>query len=357
MSNFAGYKVNKFLIGILVLIVIGILFYTRDNLSSAITTQNAINQDSSKEITELSPTPLPFQEMTIPYLREQTYVSTLGDRAVAYQRADYTAFLTSYTSEGLKINALLTEPKTEKPASGWPAIIFIHGYIPPRQYATQQQYSEYVDYLARNGFAVLKIDLRGHGQSEGEAGGGYYGADYVTDTLNAYAALQSAWDINRNAIGLWGHSMAGNIVLRSVAAQQDIPAAVIWAGAVYTYTDLKEYGIQDSSYVAPAPSSATISKRQKLIQTVGEVSAENVFWKQVAATNYLKDIKTAINIHHAVDDPVVKIEYSRNLDKILEDNKVSHTLFEYPSGGHNFNGASFNQAMQKTVDFFKIELK
>ena len=48
-----------------------------------------------------------------------------------------------------------------------------------------------MDYLAQNGFVVFKIDLRGHGDSEGEPGGGYFGADYVTDTLNAHSALET----------------------------------------------------------------------------------------------------------------------------------------------------------------------
>src|SRR5690606_32073025 len=99
---------------------------------------------------------------------------------------------------------------------------------PPSQYSTVTQYDDYIDFLARSGFVVFKIDLRGHGDSEGEAGGGYYGSDYIVDTLNAYSALEHADFVNPHAIGLWGHSMAGNVVLRSMVAKPDIPAAVIW---------------------------------------------------------------------------------------------------------------------------------
>jgi len=45
--------------------------------------------------------------------------------------ANYERFRASYYSDGLKIYALLTIPRGERPASGWPVIVFNHGYIPP----------------------------------------------------------------------------------------------------------------------------------------------------------------------------------------------------------------------------------
>lgn len=119
---------------------------------------------------KLTPTPFPFQELTIPYLRQRKYESSLGSLEKQYEGQNYTAHLTNYDSDGLKINALLTKPEAEAPSGGWPAIIFIHGYIPPSQYQTLQNYYDYVDFLARNGFVVFKIDLRGFGSSEGEPG-------------------------------------------------------------------------------------------------------------------------------------------------------------------------------------------
>ena len=200
---------------------------------------------------QLTPTPFPFQEMTIPFLRTKTYHSQLGEKELYEQHGSYTSYLTSFTSDNLRVNALLTEPTGQMPAGGWPAIVFIHGYIPPTQYVTTEKYTDYVDYLARNGFVVLKIDLRGHGQSEGEAGGGYFGSDYIADALHAYSALQNSDFVNPRRVGMWGHSMAGNILLRSAAVKKDIPAIVIWGGAVYTYEDMRKYGISDQSYRPP----------------------------------------------------------------------------------------------------------
>ncbi len=52
--------------------------------------------------------------------------------------ANYQRYYAYYLSEGLKIYALLTVPNGERPAGGWPAIVFNHGYIPPDQYRTRR---------------------------------------------------------------------------------------------------------------------------------------------------------------------------------------------------------------------------
>ncbi len=321
---------------------------------------NPVSSIKSKVVNSktVSPTPFPFQEITIPYLREQRFESKLAELTDLAQNSNYSSYLTSYQSEGLKIKGLLTKPQGEEPSGGWPAIVFIHGYIPPAQYLTNgAAYSSYVDYLAKNGFVVFKIDLRGHGDSEGEAGGGYFGSDYIVDTLNAYSALENSGFVNPKKIGLWGHSMAGNIVMRSIAVRPEIPAASIWAGAVYSYTDRIKYGINDASFQPTGLSAQRQNKRRELITKYGEASDNSTFWKMVAPTNYLKDLKGAVQLNHAVDDTVVDIGYSRDLDSLLDQTAVPHELHEYPSGGHDIEGASFTQAMENTVEFYKKYLK
>lgn len=313
------------------------------------------------KINALSPTPFPFEEMTIPYLRSKTYESKLNLLEKISENNKYISYIASYDSDGFKINGSLTIPNVSeenKPIGGFPAIVFVHGYITPTLYSTTgEAYSAYIDYLARSGFVVFKIDLRGHGNSEGVAGGGYFGSDYVTDALNARSALLNSGLVNNNNIGFWGHSMAGNIVLRSLVVRPDIPAAVIWAGAVYSYTDQRKYGISDNSYRPLQTTAHALNTRGQLYKKYGSPSATSVFWQQVAPTNFLNDLTGAIEIHHAVDDNVVNIGYSRDLMKILDKTKVPHKLYEYESGGHNISGESFDLAMERTVKFFKEKLK
>lgn len=326
---------------VVVIAVVGVTILNKDNLP---------NSTSSVEI---APSSFPYEELTIPYLRSREYKSTLSDLELISQGSSYNSYFTSYISDGLKINDFLTKPNGNVPEGGFPAIVFIHGYIAPTQYKTLSNYATYVDYLAKSGFVVFKIDLRGHGDSEGSPGGAYYSSDYVIDALNARAVLSSADFVNSDKVGFWGHSMAGNVVFKSFAVAPDIPAVVIWAGAGYSYADLREFGLNDDSYRPPQNDSERQRKRRELFEKYGEFSGESDFWKQVAPTNYVSDLKGAIQIHHALDDNVVDVGYSRGLMSTLDKTNIPHELFEYQNGGHNLSGESFNSAMLRTVDFFK----
>lgn len=337
------------------LLAIGIAGALIFNLSPEKISSRIMNQ--SGVIPTLVPGSFPFEELTIPYLRSREYNSSLGELEKYSENSKTVLYLTSYLSDGLKVNGLLLVPKGEMPRGGWPAIVFVHGYIAPSIYKTTERYNDYVNSLAEAGFVVFKIDLRGHGDSEGEAGGAYYSGDYVIDTLNAYAALQNTSLVNHNKIGLWGHSMAGNITFRSFVVKKNIPAVVVWAGAGFTYEDLVKYRIMDTSYRAPQQSTERAKRRQEMRDLYGEFDFSNSFWQKVTPVNYLEEIGGAISLHHAEDDQVVSIEYSRNLTTILNQADIVHQLVEYPSGGHNLTGVIFEQAMNDTIEFYNKFLR
>lgn len=342
---------------LLFILLVGLFLIQKDDAQPIKNIKSTIKSVVIKPTIPPEPTPYPFSELTIPYLRKQTYESQLAQREQVGETESYTSYVTSYQSHGITINGLLTQPKGEMPEGGWPAIVFVHGYIPPKNYSTLgQPYSTYVDYLARNGFVVFKIDLRGHGNSEGEPGGAYYSSDYIVDTLSAYNALQAADFVNPEKIGLWGHSMAGNISLRAFATKPDIPAVVIWGGAGFSYIDLDKYRITDASFDPSQSSANRMRKREQIRKLYGQADLTKPFWKELAPTSYLNELKGSIQLHHAVDDAVVNIAYSRDLAAQLKSTAVDYELYEYKNGGHNISGISFDTAMQRTVEFFQKHL-
>jgi fermentation-respiration switch protein FrsA (DUF1100 family) len=141
-----------------------------------------------------------------------------------------------------------------------------------------------------------------------------------------------------------------------MAVKTDIPKIIVWAGAVYTYQDMSEYGIQDSSYQPPPSTSDRQQRRDALFETHGRFTPDSDFWQQVVPTNYLDGVSSSIQVHHATNDNVVSIEYSRNLMTILNQTAIPHQLYEYNSGGHNLTGNTFNQAIQRTADFLSTYL-
>ena len=270
----------------------------------------------------------------------------------------YEQSIVSYISEGNKIFGLLTIPRQDPPDNGFKAIIFNHGYIPPATYRTTERYYAYVDYLARSGFVVFKIDFRGHGESEGEPQGSYFSPGYTIDAIAALKSLQTLDFIDPEGIGMWGHSMAGNLTLRAMLIEPEIKAGVIWAGAVYSYDDFAEYGIDDNTYRPPATPQATEQPRrsQQIFDAYGRPDSGHPYWLAVSLTENIGVLESPLQIHHALDDTVVRIDYSYGLVAALQEMDMEYEFYIYESGGHNLISPSFGLAMVRTVQFFKDNL-
>jgi dipeptidyl aminopeptidase/acylaminoacyl peptidase len=265
---------------------------------------------------------------------------------------NYSRYYVSYLSDGIKIYALMTVPTGEKPSSGWPVIIFNHGYIPPAVYRTTERYIAYVDQIARNGYIVFKSDYRGHDRSEGIAGGVYTEPNYSVDVLNAVASMKHYPDADPNRIGMWGHSMGGYITLRSMVVSPDIKVGVIWAGVVAPYPDLFTRWNAGARLTAPAPGSWVYS----LQQSYGSVEENPEFWSSISANGYLRDLDRPIQLHHGTADYDVPLAFSQILyDELLAADQIAE-FYTYEGDNHNISNY-FSLAMQRTVQFFDRYLK
>lgn len=334
------------------------------SIDSPVLTQipKTITQTASPVPTETQVVFKVGREITIEYLRdleitgsEITFEQELG------RRVNYRQYLVSYISEGNKIYGLLTIPDVEPPEGGFKAIVFNHGYIPPIAYRTTERYTAYVDYLARSGFVVFKIDYRGHGESQGQPSGTYFSPGYTIDSISALKSLQKMDIIDPQGIGMWGHSMAGNLVLRAMLIEPDIKAGVIWAGAVYSYDDFVKYAINDNTYRPPAtPENQEGPDRprrsQEIFETYGRPDTQVDYWKAVSLTKNIEFLNSPIQLHHAQDDTVVNIGYSFDLAVVLQENGKQYKFYTYEGGGHNLISPYFEQAMLRTVEFFRNNL-
>jgi dipeptidyl aminopeptidase/acylaminoacyl peptidase len=272
--------------------------------------------------------------------------------------ANYSRYIAWYESQGLKIYGLLTIPDGEKPDTGWPAIVFNHGYIAPEVYKSTERYIAYVDKLARSSYIVYRIDYRGHDRSEGEATGAYGDPGYTVDVLNAVSSLQAFPEADPERIGMWGHSLGGFLTLRAMVISPDIRAGVIWAGVVGSYPDMICCWRQPAPWVptlTPNPNfrSGWRTRWQDLYGT----SEENPdFWLGISANNYLSDLSGPVQLHHGTDDTEVPIAFSQSLsEQILQAGKLVE-YYEYPDDNHNLSNY-FNLAMNRTIQFFDQYLK
>lgn len=304
-----------------------------------------------------TPTPIPLHPLTIEWLRQQTYPgSDLTVEETLEPGANYARYIAAYRSEGLKIYALLTVPTGEKPPSGWPVIVFNHGYIPPDQYRTTERYVDYVDALARNGYIVLKSDYRGHGASEGEATGGYDSPAYTIDVLNAVASLKKYPEADPNRIGMWGHSMGGQVTLRAMVASKDIKAGVIWAGVVAAYPDLLAQWRQPNHAHPEAEQNSHRRWREELVAEYGSPAENPEFWASISPNAYLADLSGPIQLHHSTADTHVPVEFSEKLSTQLQDAGQTVEYYTYENDDHNISN-NFSLAMERSLAFFDKYVK
>lgn len=272
--------------------------------------------------------------------------------------ANYDRYVASYLSEGNKIYALLTVPRGEKPDSGWPVIIFNHGYIPPAQYRTTERYVAYVDGFARNGYIVFRSDYRGHGDSEGEATGGYGSPAYTVDVLNAVASMKQFAEADPGRIGMWGHSMGGHITLRSMVTTGDIKAGVIWAGVVASYPDLFSRWRRPNNdiFPTPDPNRRRGRWRRELFNTYGSPEENPEFWAAISPTSFLNDLSGPIQLHHGTTDTSVPVEFSETLYEQMQAGGQLVELYVYEGDNHNIS-TNFGTAMARSIQFFDTYVK
>jgi dipeptidyl aminopeptidase/acylaminoacyl peptidase len=296
-------------------------------------------------------TPTPQHPLQIGAMRAQEYpgsdivIETELDLGVNYRR-----FYVSYLSEGLKIYALMTVPNGEKPPSGWPVVIFNHGFIPPDVYRTTERYVAYVDLIARSGYIVFRSDYRGHDRSEGEPSGAYSNTGYTVDVLNAVGSIKRYPDADPNRIGMWGHSMGGYITLRSMVVTQDIKAGVIWAGVVASYPDLLSRWRRGPSAV-PTRTPNPRSWRVELVNQFGSPETNPEFWRSISANSYVHEISGPIQLHHGTLDEDVPLEFSELLFYEMINANQYVELYKYEGDNHNISNY-FSTAMQRTIEFF-----
>lgn len=284
--------------------------------------------------------------LSIQMLRDRAYT---GSDFVIEQTlepgSNYDRYVVSYLSDGLKIYAMLTVPWGEKPPTGFPVVIFNHGYIPPTEYRTTERYVAYVDAFARNGYIVVKSDYRGHGSSEGDPESAYRSPGYVIDVLNALASARRYPDADPNRVGMWGHSMGGYITLRAMVADQGIKAGVIWAGVVASYDEMFRSWFGGNS-----------RWRDETVRQFGSPSDNPAFWNALSANSFLTDLSGPIQIHHGTADTSVPYDYSVMLDEQIRAARKPVELFLYTNDDHNI-ATNRDDALLLSVAFFHVHVR
>jgi len=146
---------------------------------------------------------------------------------VVYENAD----------KSLKYGATITIPNGNGP---FPAAVLITGSGPQNrdeEIMGHKPFAVIADYLTRQGYIILRVDDRGVGKSSGDFSKATT-ADFAKDVNASVDYLLSRPEVDKNKLGLIGHSEGGMIAPMVVAERKDIDFVVLLAGPGVKIVDL-----------------------------------------------------------------------------------------------------------------------
>lgn len=117
---------------------------------------------------------------------------------------------------GPRLAGLLYLPDHEEFVPPYPAVVVCHGLG-----SRKERHAEFAGCLSQRGFAALVMDLRGHGESQGELDG-----NEVDDFAAAVDYLKGRPEIDPDRLAVRGSSLGGHYAIQAGAALPALRAVV-----------------------------------------------------------------------------------------------------------------------------------
>lgn len=268
----------------------------------------------------------------------------------------YTRYYITYMSGKLKISGIMNVPKGKGP---FPVIITAHGFVEPKYYTTGRGLKREQDWLARSGYVVIHPDYRNNNGSDKDPDNNLrLNLGYTEDVINAAYAIKasSLKFIDKDNIGLLGHSLGGGVALNMMVAKPGlIKAYVLFAPISMDYKDNYYRWIARrgrdvlAKYGPPA-------MREKIEALYGSPEANPAFWDDISPKKYIKNITEPVLLHQGLADKDVPPEWSDGLARALRENGKEIKYYTYKGQPHEFTSA-WPEVMKISTSFFDSHLK
>ena len=282
--------------------------------------------------------------------RDLKLVKTLAENET------YTRYYITYMSGSLKISGIMNVPKGKGP---FPVVITAHGFVQPSYYTTGRGLKREQDYLARRGYVVIHPDYRNHNGSDKDSDNNLsLNLGYTEDVINAvYAARNSSFKfIDKEHIGLLGHSLGGGVALNMMVAKPGlVKAYVLFAPISIDYRDNFERWIGNRGHLT-LEKYGPLSMREKIIATYGSPASNPKFWDNISPQTFIYNIKDPVMVHQGTADQDLPYEWIYKLRDAFKKNKKELTLYLYEGEHHEFS-SSWPLVMQRSIKFFDSYLK
>lgn len=129
-----------------------------------------------------------------------------------------------FTSAGLRLSGIFETPQAH--SGRVPAVMVLHGFGSNKDSGTMRTAAKLFSSL---GYAALRFDMRGCGESEGERGR-VICLEQVEDTRNALIYLSSRADVDPERIAVFGHSFGAAVAIYAAGVEPRIAACLSSGG-------------------------------------------------------------------------------------------------------------------------------
>lgn len=307
--------------------------------------------------TEAAPTedpPAPPEEQLPPVrdrvslpalMREEWQASRIRPVEVEYETDAYVRSRVTYRSGDLTISGVLLRPHGRGP---FPGIVLNHGYIEPEIYQTGQGLAREQDWLARQGFAVLHTDYRGHWTSDPPVGpfDRESRLGYTRDAINAVLALEREPYVDPDRMAMLGRSMGGGVTLNALVAYPDlVEAAVIYASVSSSFADNLVHFTEPNRP----------EELQRFYGRFGRPEVNPHFYRDLSSRTFFDRVSDPLLLHHGTDDETCPYPWARTTQRLLERAGADSTLEVYRGEMHAF-APQWQDSIERTVQFLRRRL-
>ena len=246
------------------------------------------------------------------------------------------------------IPAILAVPKAGGPNAEHPGVLMLHGFASQKD-EVGDMYKREARYLAVAGYASLRIDFAGSGDSTQPE------TDNTFDGMVSDARIALDWLIDHSAtndsrVGILGFSLGSRIAATVAGTDDRIAAFANWSGAVENGTDGWEYFFDTYYDQAEANGSVIVDLGWRTI----ELSIE--WFDTMAASHALDDVAGYYGPLLAIageDDMDVDPIVSREL--ILNAGSLDATLRILPGADHIYHVLGPDQTLAEQVMLLTAE--
>jgi dipeptidyl aminopeptidase/acylaminoacyl peptidase len=280
----------------------------------------------------------------------------------------FSAKLYQYESAGLRIYAMVARPDEKAPEEGFPVLIFNHGHHPePPKYGITADgknhrpgdyYRRIPELFVARGYLVVVPDYRGHNNSEGFefTEGMLESAYYTEDVLNLIAGLQDIEGINQEQLFMIGHSMGGEVTLRTLLATDKVKAASMWSSVGGDIWDQSYYYSRYSDPAAPDSSETDKTVIARLRGRIAELDGD-FDYDTVEPQLHLDYLQAPIIIQHSVSDRGAAYKWSEELAKELTMRDKRYEFWSVPGDKHLFSPEDMEKAVNRDAAFFQSAIQ